>query len=94
MYGISRRKSWWGAETTRTRGNMLPDWTFVDRSALVHHLTKETQRLHPDRCARPVHWVPGKPVWHIAMSRLYQSPTSPMPFRLRAACVLLASHSC
>ena len=51
MYGIHQKKGWWGKTSTRTRGNMLPDWTFIDRSGLVQHLISESQRLHPNRCA-------------------------------------------
>ena len=93
MYGISRKKSWWGTETTRTQGNMLPDWTFVDRSALVQHLTTETQRLHPDRCARPVCGMPaGTPAGYTAMNRLCPEPYTPhADLRLSSTCALRAS---
>ena len=50
MYGTFRTRTWWGTETTKVSGNMLPDWTLIDRAGLVEHLTAETQRLHPDRC--------------------------------------------
>ena len=55
MYAIHQKKGWWGkTQGTRTGGNMLPDWTFIDRSGLVQHLINESQRLHPNRSAHLV----------------------------------------
>ena len=51
MFGMRQGRTWLGANTISKTGNMLPEWTFIDRSGLVRHLTAETQRLHPNRCA-------------------------------------------
>ena len=49
LFGIRRARTWQGKQYVYKTGNMLPEWTFVDRAGLVQHLTNVTQHLHPDR---------------------------------------------